>query len=129
MQKINKIFIFLVLIFSATFSCAKKKEIMVNLTVPDTAWQIAIDEVYIVKNELWVISTVSQNQDKMGAQVISNIQASVKLAAPELPVKHFVLGKSWNWKNDEPYIIIKDIKQIEKDLKSGKLIHSSRKKH
>jgi len=51
MQKTHKIFMLLVLIFSATFSCAKEKEITVNLTVPDTTWQIAIDDVYIVGND------------------------------------------------------------------------------
>jgi len=127
MQKTNKIFMLLILILSTTFSCAKEKEITINLTVPDTTWQITIDDVYIVENELWVISTVSQNPDLMGAQVISKIQASVKLAAPDLPVKHFVLGKSWHWENDEPCIFIQDIKQIEKDLKSARHIYMAGK--
>ena len=76
-------------------------------------------------NSLIVISTVSQNKDMMGAQVISNIQASVKIKAPDLPLKIFILGKSWNWENDEPYTFIQDIKQIEKNLKSGKLLYRS----
>lgn len=123
MQKTHKIFMLLVLILSTTFSCAKEKEITVNLTVPDTTWQIAIDDVYIVGNELWVISSVSQNPDIMGAQVISIVQASVKIAVPDLPVKHFIIGKTWAWENTEPYTFITDLKQIEKELKSGKRLY------
>jgi len=39
----------------------------------------------------------------------------------------FVIGKSWDWKNKEPYTFIKDLKQIEKELKSGKLLYKAAK--
>jgi hypothetical protein len=84
---------------------------------------IAIDEVHRVGNELWIISTVSRNPDLMGAQVISTVQASLKLAVPDLPMRYFIVGKTWNWKNEEPYIFIENLKQIEKALKSGKLLY------
>lgn len=127
MQKAHIIFILLALIFFATLSCAAEKEITVKLTVPDTTWKIAIDEVYIVEKELWVISRVSQNPDMMGAQVISHIQDSIKLIVPDLLVKHFILGKSWQWENEEPYTFIQDIGQIETSLKSGKQIYKAEK--
>ncbi|MDH3358058.1 MAG: META domain-containing protein [Desulfobacteraceae bacterium] len=119
MQKAHIIFILLALIFFATLSCTAEKEITVKLTVPDTTWKIAIDQVFIVKNELWVISRVSQNPDIMGAQVISHIQDSIRLTVPDLPVKYFVIGKTWDWENEEPYTFIKELKQIETELKSG----------
>jgi len=117
----------LVLLFCTTAVGAADKEITVKLTVPDAAWTIAIDEVYMVGNELWVISTVSQNPDMMGAQVISTVQASLKLAAPDLPTKYFIIGKAWDWENEEPYTFIKNLKQIEKELKSGKLLYKAAK--
>jgi hypothetical protein len=102
---------------------ADKKEITVKLTVPDAAWAIAIDEVHRVGNELWIISTVSRKPDLMGAQVISTVQASLKLAVPDLPMRYFIVGKTWNWKNEEPYAFIENLEQIEKALKSGKLLY------
>ena len=111
----------LVLLLYTTAWGADEKEITVKLTVPDAAWAIAIDEVHSVGNELWIISTVSRNPDLMGAQVISTVQASLKLAAPDLPMRYFVIGKTWHWKNEEPYTFIENLKQIEKALKSGKL--------
>jgi hypothetical protein len=104
---------------------AGEKEIAVKLTVPDAAWTIAIDEVHKVGNELWVISTVSQNPEVMGAQVISTVQASLKLTAPDLPMKYFIIGKAWDWVNKEPYTFIKNLKQIGEELKSGKLLYKA----
>ena len=117
----------LVLLFCTTAVGAEEKEITVKLIVPDSAWTIAIDEVHKVGNELWVISTVSRNADMMGAQVISTVQASLKLAVPDLPIKNFIIGKAWDWKNEEPYNFIKNLKQIEKELKSGALLYKTAK--
>lgn len=122
-MKIKSMTMFLsVLLVSATLLAAEEREITVTLTVPDAAWEISIEEVHEVKNEIWVISTVSRNPDMMGAQVISVIKASVKCATADLPVKHFVIGKTWNWQNEEPYTFTKTRKELEKELKSGKLL-------
>jgi hypothetical protein len=116
------------LLFSTTILGAEEREITVTPTVPDSTWAIAIDEAHEVKNEIWVISTVSHDPDMMGAQVISIVKASVKFTAPDLPVKHFVIGKTWGWKNEELYTFIKNLKELEKELKSGKLLYKSAKK-
>lgn len=105
-------------LFCAVSVHAADKDISVKLTVPDTTWTIAINEVHKVGNELWVISTVSQTPDMIGAQVICTVQASLRLAVPDLPVKMFIIGKTWNWENLEPYTFINDLKEIDKELKS-----------
>ena len=127
MQIAKRIILSLVLLLNTIALAADEKEIMVKLTVPDAEWTIAINEVHRVGNELWIISTVSRNPDIIAAQVISSVQASLKLAAPDLPMKYFVIGKTWDWKNEESYTFIKDLKQIENKLKSGKLLYKSAK--
>lgn len=128
MQVTGKMILPLLLLLCTIVLGAGEKEITVKLTVPDATWKIAIDEVHHVGNEVWVISTVSREPGMMGAQVISIVQASLKLAVPDLPVKHFVMGKTWAWKNKEPYTFIRDLKQIEKELKSGKVLYKKEKK-
>ncbi len=61
----------------------------------------------------------------MGAQVISTVRASVELGGRDLPVKHFVIGKTWGWKNKEAYTFIKSLRQIEKELTSGTLLYTT----
>jgi len=125
MQMAKRMILPLILLLCTTAFGADEKEITVKLTVPDAAWTIAIDEVHKVGNELWVISTVSQNPEVMGAQVISTVQASLKLTAPDLPMKYFIIGKAWDWVNKEPYTFIKNLKQIGEELKSGKLLYKA----
>lgn len=127
MRITKKMILPLVLLLCTTAVYADEKDIAVKLTVPDATWTIEIHEVHKVGNELWVISTVSQNPDVMGAQVISTVQTSLKLAVPDLPMKNFIIGKAWAWENTEPYTFLKDLKQIEKELKSGKLLYKAAK--
>ena len=113
----------LLLLLCTTAWGADEREIVVELTVPDTTWEIAIDEVHRVGNELWVISTVAQDPDRMGAQVISKVRAALRLQAPDLPVKHFIMGKSWDWQNPEPYRFIDELGQIRAELQTGELLY------
>jgi len=112
-----------VLIFSTTVIASNEMEITVKLTVPDTAWIISIDDVRKVNNEIWVISKVSKNPDVMGAQVISTIEASAVIDPVDLPVRHFIIGKTWDWENEEPYTFIKSIEKLESNLKDSELLY------
>jgi hypothetical protein len=58
--------------------CAGKK-ITVILTVPDSAWKIAVNAVYQVRDEIWVVSTVSRDPNAIGLQVISTVRDSVEI--------------------------------------------------
>ena len=128
-MKTTKTMVLLWTLFLCTAAmAAEKKEITVKLTVPDSAWTLTIDEIYKGKGEIWVISRLARAPGVMGLQVISMRQDTVKVSAPDLPVKHFVIGKTWNWKNKEPYIFIKNLKQIEKNLKLSKLLYKKAKK-
>ncbi len=103
------------------------QEISVILTVPDTAWSISIDEVFRVKDELWVIA-ILQRLPLMAAQVISSAADRVKIDAPALPVKHFILGKTWQWQNEETYTFLKNRDEIAEQLKSAFLLYKKPKK-
>lgn len=114
---------FLLLAWSVINVGAEEKQIEVSLTVPDSAWKIAIDSVHQVNREIWIVSTVSRDPDAIGAQIISTVTATVKISAGDLPVKNFVIGKTWSWKNKENYTFIKDLKPIEKELVAGKVLY------
>ncbi len=111
------------LLFCSAVWAADEHEISVELRVPDSTWSIHIDRVYQVGEELWVVSTVSQDPNLMGAMVISTVKSSIKLPVEDIPVKYYVLGKTWNWENDEPYIFLKDLSVIKKELDRAKLLY------
>lgn len=99
-----------------------------KVTVPDSAWTVAVVEVREVKGEVWVLSQLSRDPEVMGAQVITEL----KIVAPVvtgMPVKHFILGKTWGWANEEPHRFITaeaERKEFDKVFLSGKLLHPAK---
>ena len=87
----------------------------VSLSAPNPSWSILIESIYMIENELWVISRLSQKPG-MVAQVITPISDKVRIQAPSLPVSHFILGKTWGWKGKEPYHFIASENEINEAL-------------
>jgi hypothetical protein len=101
---------------------AAPQRISVALTVPDLGWNLAIDEVYIVGGELWVIASVSRPPDLMAGQALKKARDTVTVEAPALPRKYFILGKTWDWDSEEPYKFLPDKSAIADQLAKGKRI-------
>ncbi|MBN1675623.1 MAG: hypothetical protein JXR37_31565 [Kiritimatiellae bacterium] len=95
------------------------QELTVELKVPDSAWTVEIKEVFRVGDELWVISKVERDARAVGAAVITTISSTLNVRASGLPVKHFVLGKTWSWENAEPYTFLKDREALDKQLEKA----------
>ena len=98
-----------------------KQIISLSLRVPSTNWSLDIQEIWQVENELWVIATLGTVGDAGGA-AISIVTDSVEIIAEDLPIKYFILGKTWNWENQEPYTFINNKNEIEQSLNNGRLI-------
>ena len=95
--------------------------IAITISAPDSGWRIRIHKVYQVDNELWVISILSRIEGQ-AVQKISKCSDNVAISKSHLPVKHFVLGKTWNWAMEKNIVYIESYDEIEKMLKSGKLL-------
>ena len=94
----------LLVLLAGTFhqAYARESTVSVQLTVPDGGWKIRIDQVYQTPTHLLAVSKLERSPAP-AIQVISQAKDSVKVKAPKLPVRHYVLGKTWNWPNQEPY--------------------------
>lgn len=79
-----------------------QKTIAVEVLTPDGAWEVKIEEVRQVNNELWVFAKVQRPEGAIGAMMVSAASDQVSGRFPDVPVKTFVIGKNWDWKNDEP---------------------------
>jgi hypothetical protein len=82
--------------------------IEVGFTVPHPLWKIQIQRVYIrPKKNIIVFCTVKQGEG-FAAQVISTAKDSVSIKdLPDLPRVIVIHGKTWGWKNKEPYRLSK----------------------
>ena len=106
---------------------AQESTVSVQLTVPDGGWKIRIDQVYQTPTHLFAVSKLERSPG-LAIQVISQAKDSVKVKAPKLPVRHFVLGNTWNWPNKEPVTFLSDPKELSKPIAGAKLVFQAKAK-
>ncbi len=104
-----------------------KRTISISITVPNPAWQVEIEQVYLGNGSLHVVSRLSRNPDaEMVAQVISRATDSVSISAPNLPLQHHVLGKTWNWQ-EEDFNFVSNEASLRRTLANLKLLYDRKK--
>ncbi len=98
------------------------REVAVSVQTPDPGWEIAIEEIHVVGDELWVLSKLNRDPEIMAPQVISEAEDRVEVEAPDYPVRHYVSGKTWQWEPDGPgaeVVFIEDRGEIEGELEKA----------
>ena len=107
----------------ASCSGEESREITVEIQAPDGGWSISIEKVYRVEEELWVISRL-QRSPGMAIQQITTVSDRVEVAAPtHLTVRHWILGKTWNWENETDARFISSLDSLEEALQDAQLIY------
>ena len=98
-------------------------KVSVVFQVPSSAWSVQITDVYEFETEVWVAARLSTTSE-VGLAMISTVGDSITIPDTSKDIKYFILGKTWNWENSEPYEFVKasEEKQFEAKLKSGKKI-------
>jgi len=104
-------------------SADNQQTISVRLDTPDAGWSIAIDSIYRTKESLIVISKLSHSAD-LAAQVITTVADTVQISASEapLPVRHYILGKTWNWGAIPSYTFIESMSAVGESLENAEKI-------
>tara|TARA_B100001057_G_scaffold319868_1_gene320099 strand:+ start:909 stop:1541 length:633 start_codon:yes stop_codon:yes gene_type:complete len=126
----RKIFLFLAFALSSiagNWTQARESTVSVQLKVPDGGWKIRIDQVYQTPTHLLAVSKLERSPG-LAIQVISQAKDSVQVKAPKLPIRHYVLGKTWNWPNKVPYAFLSDPKEITKKVAGAKLVFQAKAK-
>lgn len=99
-----------------------ERTVTVELDAPSPLWSIQIRAVRQVGDELWVLSDLNQ-RDGMGAMVITTVSDERTVEADDdLPVKHFVTGKTWNWENEGEMTFIDDADQMPDSWADGRVL-------
>lgn len=106
-------------------SAWEERQFAVTVTVPDPAWQVTIEEIHVVGEELWVLSRLRRDPETMAPQVISRATDHVEVAAPDYAEKHHILGKTWSWENEDApdnYSFPEDRADLEEALNEAERI-------
>ena len=111
----------------STHAHAQMTTVTVQLKVPDGGWSIRISKVYRTKSHLLVVSELQRKQG-LAIQAIQNVKDSAKVRAPELPIQHFILGKTWGRKNQEPYTFLQNPTDLAKHTAGALLVYKAKPK-
>lgn len=104
-------------------SAAVPLAIPVALKAPDAAWRVTIHEVREVGSEYWVLAHLERSPRAMGIQVITTVRDEVSLQATPKPVKTFITGKTWKWKNDEDVSFIEGRDKMPAEFEKGRVVY------
>lgn len=105
----------------------QKREIAIKLDAPDSGWSIQITVAKRVNDEIWVLSTL-RHGGGISAMVITPVSDIIELEAPrDMPIKHFVLNKTWDGPGPEGIQFIDGIPELGRDWALGKNVRILRK--
>jgi zinc protease len=103
-----------------------QQSISIRLDTPDAGWQIEIAKIYRTSENLIVISQLKHPSD-IAAAVISTVSDTIEInATDDAPVRHYVLGKTWNWGDTASYTFIDSMDVFGTALNGAKLLYEAK---
>lgn len=100
----------------------KERTITTEVEVPSGGYDIEVEGVYALKNELWVVSRL-QEENPNAPRARVRISDNIVINAPDIPVRHYIIGKRPKGNFNEKYTFIDSRQQIASQLKSGRRLY------
>ncbi|TVP79841.1 MAG: insulinase family protein [Puniceicoccaceae bacterium] len=102
----------------------KRQTIQLRIDAPDAGWSLAIMEVYRTQERILAVSRLHRSED-LSAQVISTVSDAVDIDATQadLPIRHFVIGKTWDWGNSDAFTPIESSDELHELLKNAEVLY------
>lgn len=117
------------LMFCCLVACAAAptqnlRTVSVSIKTPNPCWRIQLIEIYRVDKTLFAVSKLYPPSGDMAcAQVIASARDQVTLQLPAFPVRHLVLGQTWNWGQDRGYETVVDRVALKQRLANAELLY------
>ncbi len=99
-----------------------ERTITPEVEVPSGGYDLTIQEVSVVNNELWVVSRLDEvNAGAPEADV--RVSDRVVLNAPDMSVRHFIIGERPEGTFNEQYTFIDSREEISPELNAGRQLY------
>ena len=100
----------------------------VRLDSPDSAWRINIQKIYLIDENIVVISELSRDPHAVASQIISTVTDTIEIdqSHAQCTVQNYIIGKSWDWGDTGEYKFVESIDQID-NLNGAVLLYSKEK--
>lgn len=93
-----------------------------EVEVPTGGYDLTIQEVYAVNDELWVVSRLEE-VDPNAPEAAVRVSDRVVLNAPDMPVRHFIIGERPDASFNEQYTFIDSREAIDPELSAGRQLY------
>ncbi|MEI2582632.1 hypothetical protein [Scytonema sp. PRP1] len=99
-----------------------ERTITTEVEVPSDGYDLSIQGVYAVNNELWVVSRLEE-VDPNVPQADVRVSDRIVLNAPDTPVRQYIIGDRPEGSFNEQYTFIDSRDQIVSQLESGRELY------
>ncbi len=103
----------------------KERTITAEVEAPSSGYNLEIQDVYVVNNELWVVSRLEEENPNAPKATV-RVSDRIVINAPDIPVRQYIIGERPNGSFNEQYTFINDREQIASQLANGKELYSKK---
>jgi hypothetical protein len=101
----------------------KERTITAEIEAPSAGYNLEIQDVYVVNNELWVISRLEEENPNAPKATV-RVSDRIVINAPDISVRQYIIGNRPNGSFNEQYTFINSREQIDSQLANGKQLYS-----
>jgi hypothetical protein len=99
-----------------------ERTITPEVEVPSGGYDLSIEAVYAVEDELWVVSSLEEI-DPDAPEATVRVSDRVVLNAPDMSVRHFIVGERPEGTFNEQYTFINSREEISSELNAGRQLY------
>lgn len=101
----------------------KERTITAEVEAPSGGYNLEIQGVYAVNNELWVVSQLKEENPNAPKTTV-RVSDRIVINAPDIPVRQYIIGQPPTGSFNEQYTFINSREQIASQLANGKQLYS-----
>jgi hypothetical protein len=95
-----------------------------SVATPDAGWRVRIERIVEFDSEVWILAQLSRPPGP-AAQVIQQAKVTLPVALPVKSRRVLVAGKTWSWKNNEPYEFVPTLAPWLKRAGSARVLYAA----
>lgn len=101
-----------------------ERTITAEVEVPSAGYNLNVQDVYVVDDSLWVISRLNEVNPN-APQANTRVADRIVINAPDMPVRHFIVGERPAGIFNEQYEFVGDRQDISTQLEAGRQLYTN----
>lgn len=101
---------------------SQERTITVEVEAPSDGYDLAIQDVYAVNDELWVVSRLTE-EDPNAPQAAVRVSDRIVINAPDMPVRQYIVGDRPAGSFNEQYAFVDSRQAIAPQLEAGRQLY------